>query len=293
MSLSGKRIFITGGSRGIGLAIALRAAADGASIAIAAKTADPNPKLPGTIFTAAAEIESAGGKALALQCDIRDELAIEEAIKKTADAFGGIDIVINNASAINLTKTDQTPAKRFDLMFDVNVRGTFLTSQAALPHLRQSAKDGRNPHILNLSPPLSMKPIWFKNHVAYTMAKYGMSMCVLGMAEEFKRDGIAVNALWPRTVIDTAALQMIPGIDALAGRTPQILADAAHIILNRDSKECTGNFFVDDVLLASEGITDLEKYSVTPGYSLFTHQFRPWTDRYVISFDGFRIFTNT
>jgi citronellol/citronellal dehydrogenase len=273
MSLSGKRIFITGGSRGIGLAIALRAAADGASIAIAAKTADPNPKLPGTIFTAAAEIEAAGGKALALQCDIRDELAIEEAIKKTVDAFGGIDIVINNASAINLTKTDQTPAKRFDLMFDVNVRGTFLTSQAALPHLRQSAKDGRNPHILNLSPPLSMKPIWFKNHVAYTMAKYGMSMCVLGMAEEFKRDGIAVNALWPRTVIDTAALQMIPGIDATAGRTPQILADAAHIILNRDSKECTGNFFVDDLLLASEGITDLEKYSVTPGTTDFLLDF--------------------
>lgn len=273
MSLSGKRIFITGGSRGIGLAIALRAAADGASIAIAAKTADPNPKLPGTIFTAAAEIEAAGGKALALQCDIRDEVAIEEAIKKTADAFGGIDIVINNASAINLTKTDQTPAKRFDLMFDVNVRGTFLTSQAALPHLRQSAKDGRNPHILNLSPPLSMKPIWFKNHVAYTMAKYGMSMCVLGMAEEFKRDGIAVNALWPRTVIDTAALQMIPGIDASAGRTPQILADAAHIIFNRDSKECTGNFFVDDLLLASEGITDLEKYSVTPGTTDFLLDF--------------------
>jgi citronellol/citronellal dehydrogenase len=273
MSLSGKRIFITGGSRGIGLAIALRAAADGASIAIAAKTADPNPKLPGTIFTAAAEIEAAGGKALALQCDIRDEAAIEEAIKKTVDTFGGIDIVINNASAINLTKTDQTPAKRFDLMFDVNVRGTFLTSQAALPHLRQSAKDGRNPHILNLSPPLSMKPIWFKNHVAYTMAKYGMSMCVLGMAEEFKRDGIAVNALWPRTVIDTAALQMIPGIDALAGRTPQILADAAHIILNRDSKECTGNFFVDDLLLASEGITDLEKYSVTPGTTDFLLDF--------------------
>jgi citronellol/citronellal dehydrogenase len=273
MSLSGKRIFITGGSRGIGLAIALRAAADGASIAIAAKTADPNPKLPGTIFTAATEIEAAGGKALALQCDIRDELAIEEAIKKTVNTFGGIDIVINNASAINLTKTDQTPAKRFDLMFDVNVRGTFLTSQAALPHLRQSAKDGRNPHILNLSPPLSMKPIWFKNHVAYTMAKYGMSMCVLGMAEEFKRDGIAVNALWPRTVIDTAALQMIPGIDALAGRTPQILADAAHIILNRDSKECTGNFFVDDLLLASEGITDLEKYSVTPGTTDFLLDF--------------------
>jgi citronellol/citronellal dehydrogenase len=273
MSLAGKRIFITGGSRGIGLAIALRAAADGASIAIAAKTADPNPKLPGTIFTAAAEIEAAGGQALALQCDIRDEIAIEEAIKKTADTFGGIDIVINNASAINLTKTDQTPAKRFDLMFDVNVRGTFLTSQAALPHLRQSAKDGRNPHILNLSPPLSMKPIWFKNHVAYTMAKYGMSMCVLGMAEEFKRDGIGVNALWPRTVIDTAALQMIPGIDALAGRKPEILADAAHIILNRDAKECTGNFFVDDLLLASEGITDLEKYSVTPGTTDFLLDF--------------------
>jgi citronellol/citronellal dehydrogenase len=273
MSLAGKRIFITGGSRGIGLAIALRAAADGASIAIAAKTADPNPKLPGTIFTAAAEIEAAGGKALALQCDIRDETAIEEAIKKTADTFGGIDIVINNASAINLTKTDQTPAKRFDLMFDVNVRGTFLTSQAALPYLRQSAKNGRNPHILNLSPPLSMKPIWFKNHVAYTMAKYGMSMCVLGMAEEFKRDGIGVNALWPRTVIDTAALQMIPGIDALAGRKPEILADAAHIILNRDAKECTGNFFVDDLLLASEGITDLEKYSVTPGTTDFLLDF--------------------
>jgi citronellol/citronellal dehydrogenase len=273
MSLSGKRIFITGGSRGIGLAIALRAAADGASIAIAAKTADPNPKLPGTIFTAAAEIEAAGGQALALQCDIRDELAIEEAIKKTADAFGGIDIVINNASAINLTKTDQTPAKRFDLMFDVNVRGTFLTSQAALPHLRQSAKDGRNPHILNLSPPLSMKPIWFKNHVAYTMAKYGMSMCVLGMAEEFKRDGIAVNGLWPRTVIDTAALQMIPGIDASTGRKPEILADAAYIIFNRPSAQCTGNFFVDDELLASEGITDLEKYSVTPGTTDFLLDF--------------------
>jgi citronellol/citronellal dehydrogenase len=273
MSLVGKRIFITGGSRGIGLAIALRAAADGAFVAIAAKTADPNPKLPGTIFTAAAEINAVGGTALPIQCDIRDEAALEAAINLTAETFGGIDIVINNASAINLTRTDQTPAKRFDLMFDVNVRGTFLTSQAALPHLRKSAADGRNPHILNLSPPLSMKPIWFKNHVAYTMAKYGMSMCVLGMAEEFKRDGIAVNALWPRTVIDTAALQMIPGIDAAAGRTPQILADAAHIILNRPSAECTGNFFVDDLLLASEGITDLEKYSVTPGTKDFLLDF--------------------
>jgi citronellol/citronellal dehydrogenase len=273
MSLAGKRIFITGGSRGIGLAIALRAAQDGAHIAIAAKTAEANPKLPGTIFSAAKEIEAAGGTALPIQCDIRDEAQIESAIAKTAEVFGGIDILVNNASAINLTRTDQTPAKRFDLMFDVNVRGTFLTSQAALPHLRKSAEEGRNPHILNLSPPLSMKAVWFKNHVAYTMAKYGMSMCVLGMAEEFKRDGIAVNALWPRTVIDTAALQMIPGIDASAGRTPQILADAAHIIFNRDSKECTGNFFVDDMVLASEGITDLEKYSVTPGTKDFLLDF--------------------
>jgi citronellol/citronellal dehydrogenase len=273
MSLAGKRIFITGGSRGIGLAIALRAAQDGALIAIAAKTAEANPKLPGTIFSAAKEIEAAGGTALPIQCDIRDEAQIEAAINKTAEQFGGIDILVNNASAINLTRTDQTPAKRFDLMFDVNVRGTFLVSQAALPHLRQSAEAGRNPHILNLSPPLSMKAVWFKNHVAYTMAKYGMSMCVLGMAEEFKRDGIGVNALWPRTVIDTAALQMIPGIDAQAGRTPQILADAAHIIFNRDAKECTGNFFVDDTLLASEGITDLEKYSVTPGTKDFLLDF--------------------
>jgi citronellol/citronellal dehydrogenase len=273
MTLAGKRIFITGGSRGIGLAIALRAAADGASIAIAAKTSEPNPKLPGTIHTAAAEIEAAGGKALAIQCDLRDELQIEAAVNQAAEAFGGIDILVNNASAINLTRTDATPAKRFDLMFDVNVRGTFLTSQAALPHLRKSAAEGRNPHILNLSPPLSMKPMWFKNHVAYTMAKYGMSMCVLGMAEEFKRDGIAVNALWPRTVIDTAALQMIPGIDATAGRKPEILADAAYVIFNRPATECTGNFFVDDELLASEGITDLEKYSVTPGTKDFLLDF--------------------
>jgi citronellol/citronellal dehydrogenase len=273
MTLAGKRIFITGGSRGIGLAIALRAAADGASVAIAAKTSDPNPKLPGTIHTAAAEIEAAGGKALAIQCDLRDANQIEAAVNQAAEAFGGIDILVNNASAINLTRTDATPAKRFDLMFDVNVRGTFLTSQAALPHLRKSGAEGRNPHILNLSPPLSMKPVWFKNHVAYTMAKYGMSMCVLGMAEEFKRDGIAVNALWPRTVIDTAALQMIPGIDALAGRKPEILADAAYVIFNRPAAECTGNFFVDDELLASEGITDLEKYSVTPGTKDFLLDF--------------------
>lgn len=273
MTLHGKKIFITGGSRGIGLAIALRAARDGALVAIAAKTVEVNPKLPGTIFTAAEEITAAGGVSLPLQCDLRDEMQIASAVEKAASEFGGIDILINNASAINLTRTDATPAKRFDLMFDVNVRGTFLTSQAALPYLRESGKAGRNPHILNLSPPLSMKPKWFKNHVAYTMAKYGMSMCVLGMAEEFKRDGIAVNALWPRTVIDTAALQMIPGIDASAGRTPAILADAAYIIFNRASSECTGNFFVDDELLASEGITDLEKYSVTPGTKDFLLDF--------------------
>ncbi|CAB4539019.1 unannotated protein [freshwater metagenome] len=273
MSLQGKRIFITGGSRGIGLAIALRAARDGASVAIAAKTSDPNPKLPGTIHTAAEEIRAAGGTALPIQCDLRDENQIAEAVALAAKEFGGIDILINNASAINLTRTEDTPAKRFDLMFDVNVRGTFLTSQAAIPHLRESAEAGRNPHILTLSPPLSMKAKWFKNHVAYTMAKYGMSMCVLGMSEEFKRDGIAVNALWPRTAIDTAALQMIPGVDTAACRTPEILSDSAYIILNRVSKECTGNFFVDDEVLASEGITDLEKYSVVPGTKDFLLDF--------------------
>jgi len=273
MSLAGKRIFITGGSRGIGLAIALKAARDGASIAIAAKTAEVNPKLPGTIYSAAAEIEAAGGIALPIQCDLRDEEQITASIAKAAAEFGGIDILINNASAINLTKTEATPAKRFDLMFDVNVRGTFLTSQAAIPHLRESAKAGRNPHILTLSPPLSMKAKWFQHHVAYTMAKYGMSMCVLGMSEEFRKEGIAVNALWPRTAIDTAALQMIPGVDTAACRTPEILADAAYIILNRESKGCTGNFFVDDELLASEGITDLEKYSVVPGTKDFLLDF--------------------
>jgi len=273
MSLQGKRIFITGGSRGIGLAIALRAARDGAAVAIAAKTSDPNPKLPGTIHTAAEEIRAAGGRALPIQCDLRDENQIAEAVALAAKEFGGIDILINNASAINLTRTEDTPAKRFDLMFDVNVRGTFLTSQAAIPHLRESAEAGSNPHILTLSPPLSMKAKWFKNHVAYTMAKYGMSMCVLGMSEEFKRDGIAVNALWPRTAIDTAALQMIPGVDTAACRTPEILSDSAYIILNRVSKECTGNFFVDDEVLASEGITDLEKYSVVPGTKDFLLDF--------------------
>ncbi|CAB5239047.1 unannotated protein [freshwater metagenome] len=272
-SLAGKKIFITGGSRGIGLAIALRAARDGASIAIAAKTAETNPKLPGTIFSAAQEIRDAGGTALAIQCDIRDENQIEAAIAQTVKEFGGIDILINNASAINLTRTESTPAKRFDLMFGVNVRGTFLTSQAAIPHLRMSAQAGRNPHILTLSPPLSMKAKWFKNHVAYTMAKYGMSMCVLGMAEEFKKEAIAVNALWPRTAIDTAALAMIPGVDTAACRKPEILADAAHVILTRSSVDCTGNFFVDDEVLASVGVTDLEKYSVVPGTTDFLLDF--------------------
>jgi citronellol/citronellal dehydrogenase len=272
-NLKDKRIFITGGSRGIGLAIALKAAADGAKIAIAAKTTDPHPKLPGTIFSAAKEIEAVGGQALPIQCDLRDEDQIASSVAKAAAEFGGLDILINNASAINLTNTESTPAKRFDLMFDVNVRGTFLTSQAAIPHLRESAKQGRNPHILTLSPPLSMKAHWFKNHVAYTMAKYGMSMCVLGMSSEFKKDGIAVNALWPRTAIDTAALQMIPGVDITLCRKPEILADAAYVILNRPSGECTGNFFVDDEVLASEGITDLDKYAVVPGTKDFLLDF--------------------
>ena len=273
MSLANKNIFITGGSRGIGLAIALKAAKDGANIAIAAKSIEENPKLGGTIFSAAKEIEAAGGKALPIQCDIRDEEAVAAAVNQAATKFGGLDILINNASAINLTPTEKTPAKRFDLMFDVNVRGTFLTSQAAIPFLKKSAQEGRNPHILTLSPPLSMKAKWFKNHVAYTMSKYGMSMCVLGMAEEFKRDGIGVNALWPRTAIDTAALQMIPGIDTDFCRTPEILADAAYIILNRPGSEATGNFYVDDEVLASEGITDLEKYSVKPGTTDFLLDF--------------------
>lgn len=273
MSLANKNIFMTGGSRGIGLAIALRAAKDGANITIAAKSVEENPKLGGTIYSAAKEIEAAGGKALPIQCDIRDESAIAEAVEKAATQFGGLDILINNASAINLTPTEKTPAKRFDLMFDVNVRGTFLTSQAVIPHLKKSASDGRNPHILTLSPPLSMKPKWFKNHVAYTMSKYGMSMCVLGMSEEFKRDGIGINALWPRTAIDTAALQMIPGIDTDFCRTPEILADAAYVILNRPAKETTGNFFVDDEVLSVEGITDLEKYSVKPGTTDFLLDF--------------------
>jgi citronellol/citronellal dehydrogenase len=271
MSLRGKTLFISGASRGIGLAIAVRAARDGANVAIAAKSDQPNPRLPGTIHTAAEAIEAAGGKALPMQVDIRDENAVAAAVKKTAEHFGGVDILVNNASAISLSGTMETPMKRFDLMFGVNVRGTFVCSQACVPYLKESAKAGRQPHILNLSPPLSMKPRWFGPHVAYSMAKYGMSMCVLGMAEEFKADGIGVNALWPRTVIATAALNVIALADPKKGRKPEIMADAAHVILTRDPRSCTGNFFIDDELLASAGVTDLDQYAVTPG----NRQFQP------------------
>ncbi len=264
MTLNNKTLFISGGSRGIGLAIAKRAAADGANIVIAAKTAEPNPKLPGTIYSATEEIEAAGGKALPLQVDIRDEESVVDAMKKAEETFGGIDILINNASAISLTPTDATPMKRFDLMFGVNVRGTFLCTQAALPYLKRSAQAGRNPHVLTLSSPLNMDPRWFAPHVAYTMAKYGMSMCVLGHAEEFKPYGIAVNGLWPRTLIATSALQMIPGMKPEHCRTTDILADAAALILQSPVTE-TGNFYIDDELLAANGITDLEKYSLVPG----------------------------
>jgi citronellol/citronellal dehydrogenase len=265
MSLAGKTIFISGASRGIGLAIVKRAAQDGANVIIAAKTTEPNPKLPGTIYSAAEEIESAGGKALPVMCDIREEAQVLDAVKQGADKFGGIDILINNASAINLTPTEATPMKRFDLMFGVNVRGTYLCTQAALPYLKQSAQKKRNPHVLTLSPPLNMDPKWFAPHVAYTMAKYGMSMCVLGHAQEFKPYGIGVNALWPRTVIQTAALQMIPGVKPEHCRTVDILADAAYFILNSDAASNTGNFYIDDEVLAKHGVTDLAKYSVVPG----------------------------
>jgi citronellol/citronellal dehydrogenase len=273
MSLRNKTLFITGASRGIGLAIAKRAARDGANIAIAAKSDQPHPKLPGTIHTAAAEIEAAGGKALPMQVDIRDEDAVAAAVKKCAEHFGGVDILVNNASAISLSGTMETPMKRFDLMFGVNVRGTFACSQACIPYLKQSASAGRQPHILNLSPPLSMKPRWFGSHVAYTMAKYGMSMCVLGMAEEFRSDGVGVNALWPRTVIATAALNLIPLADPKKGRKPEIMADAAHAILTRDPRTCTGNFFIDDDVLREAGVTDLDQYAVTPGAKSFLPDF--------------------
>ncbi len=263
-NLRGKTLFITGASRGIGLAIGLRAARDGANVVIAAKTEKAHPRLPGTIYTAAAEIEAAGGKALPLVVDIRFEDQVYQAVDRAVRHFGGIDILVNNASAISLTGTLETPMKRYDLMMGVNTRGTFLCSQACLPHLKQAA----NPHILTLSPPLDMRAKWFAPHLAYTMAKYGMSMCVLGMAEEFRAAGIGVNALWPRTIIATAALQVIPGAEAERGRTPEIVADAAWHILTRDSRGTTANFFIDDEVLAAAGVTDLSRYAVSPGKPL-------------------------
>ncbi|KAJ1976281.1 Hydroxysteroid dehydrogenase-like protein 2 [Dimargaris cristalligena] len=262
MSLAGKTLFISGASRGIGKAIALRAARDGANVVVAAKTATPHPKLPGTIYTAADEIEKAGGKALPVVCDIRDEAQVQNAINQAIAKFGGIDILINNASAIRLTNTAQTSAKEYDLMNQINARGTWLVSKLALPHLRKAT----NPHILNLSPPLSMEPRWFQNHVAYTMAKFGMSMCVLGMAEEFRSYGIAVNALWPFTVIETAAMKMLGGISEQTSkaRTPEIMADSAHHILTRPSRSFTGQFCIDEILLRELGVTDLAKYQVDP-----------------------------
>jgi len=259
MSLKDKTVFISGGSRGIGLAIALRAAEDGANVTIAAKTAEPHPKLPGTIYTAAEEIEAAGGKALPVVCDIRDEAQVAAAVEKTVERFGGIDICINNASAIQLTGTLETDMKRFDLMHQINTRGTYLVSKLCIPHLRKSA----NPHILNLAPPLDMQARWFKNHVAYTMAKFGMSMCTLGMSAEFAAVGIAVNSLWPLTAIDTAAVRNLLGGESVAAmsRSPRIMADAAHAILVRPSRETTGNFFIDELVLREGGVTDFSVYA--------------------------------
>ncbi len=273
MTLQGKTIVITGGSRGIGLAIAKRAAADGANIVLLAKTTEPNPKLPGTLHSAAAEVQAAGGQALPVATDIRDEAAVAAAVQAAVQRFGGIDILVNNASAISLTPTAATPMKRFDLMFDVNVRGTYCCTQACLAELIKSAKAGRNPHVLNMSPPLNMKAHWFKGHVAYTMAKYGMSECTLGHAAEFRPLGIAVNSLWPRTAIATAAMQMIPGVDLNLCRRPEILADAAYLILTSDAGTTSGNFFVDDELLAQHGVADLDKYSVVPGTKTFIPDF--------------------
>jgi len=266
-SLKGKTLFITGASRGIGKAIALRAARDGANIVIAAKTTEPHPKLPGTIHSAAEEIEKAGGKALACVVDIRFEDQVAEAVKQAVEKFGGIDILVNNASAISLTGTLETSMKRYDLMHGVNTRGTFVCSQACLPYLKKA----KNPHILMNSPPLNMETRWFAPHVAYTMAKFGMSMCVLGMAEEFKPDGIAVNALWPRTVIATAAVQnLLGGDDTMKGsRSPEVMADAAYAIFNRDSRKHTGNFYIDDEVLTAEGEKNLDKYRTVPGGELY------------------------
>jgi citronellol/citronellal dehydrogenase len=272
-TLKGKTLFVTGASRGIGLAIAARAAADGANIVLVAKTTVPNPKLPGTLYSAAAEIEAAGGQALAVPCDIRDDAGVAAAVAAAVERFGGIDILVNNASAISLTPTTATPMKRFDLMFGVNVRGTYACTQACLAALIKSAQAERNPHILNMSPPLSMQTHWFAAHVAYTMAKYGMSMCTLGHSGEFKQFGIGVNSLWPRTAIATAALQLIPGVDINKCRTPQILSDCAWLILTSDAKTTTGNFFIDDALLAQHGQSDLARYAVVPGTQDFMPDF--------------------
>jgi len=272
-SLRGKTLFITGASRGIGLAIAKRAARDGANVVIAAKTAEPHPKLPGTIYTAAEEIEAAGGKALPLVCDIRFDEQVHAAVAAAVAAFGGIDVCVNNASAISLSGTLETPMKRYDLMHGVNARGTFLTSQACLPHLLRA----ENPHILNVSPPLTMEERWFAPHVAYTTAKFGMSLCVLGMAGEFRKQGVAVNALWPRTVIATAAVQNLLGGDAAVGgaRTPEIMGDAAHAVLSTPSRELTGRFLIDEDFLRERGVTDFSRYSVVPGATLIEDFFLP------------------
>jgi citronellol/citronellal dehydrogenase len=260
-TLRGKTVLVTGGSRGIGKAIALRAARDGANIVLLAKTDREHPTLPGTIWTAAEEVEAAGGRALACVTDIRFDEQIDAAVRRAIETFGGVDVLVNNASAISLTDTPNTPMKRFDLMHSVNVRGTFACSQACLPWLERA----ENPHVLNLSPPLNLDPRWFARHCAYTMSKYGMSMCVLGMSEEFRARGIAVNALWPRTAIATAAIRMIAGDAGIrASRRPEIVADAAHAILLRDSRSCTGQFFIDDEVLAAEGVTDLAPYVIDP-----------------------------
>ncbi len=270
MTLAGKTLFITGASRGIGKAIALRAAADAANIVIVAKTTEPHPRLPGTIHSAAEEVEAAGGRALAVAADIRDGDQIAAAVERAVKTFGVIDVLVNNASAISLGGTLATSLKRFDLMFAVNVRGTYACSQACIPHLARST----NAHILNLAPPLNMDAKWFEGHVAYSMAKYGMSMCTLGMAAELKRDGIAVNSLWPRTAIDTAALRMLGGaVQPQNCRTPEIVADAAYAILCRDSRACTGNFFLDDEVLAEAGVRDLDRYKVSSEGDLFTDFF--------------------
>jgi citronellol/citronellal dehydrogenase len=271
--LKNKTLFVSGASRGIGLAIAKRAARDGANIILAAKTAEPHPKLPGTIYTAADEIIEEGGQALPVICDIRDEENVRDAVNKGLDHFGGIDICVNNASAIQLTGTLQTDMKRYDLMNQINARGTFLVSKVCLPHLLKSD----NPHILNLSPPLDMDPKWFGPHVAYTMAKFGMSLCVLGMAEEFKEDGVAVNALWPRTAVATAAIKNALGGDSIMNisRSPEIMADAAYVILTKDSKEFTGNFCIDDNLLADNGVTDFSQYAEVPFSELAPDFFVP------------------